>query len=496
MTLSKEQIILAAKRSLYKKSLFEFFKVAAPQLEPSVQWDFVWFYEYLCTILQSEVERINKNEPKTQNLIFNLPFRSGKSTLISQVLPVWCWIVNPSFKIMSISANQDLANRHAEKSLILIQSKWFQELYGDQFKLVGDAVSEYSNDKAGVRMSFGMNANDITGSGAMIVCMDDPQTVDTITPTGIKNTINKYNDKIYSRLNDPKVHIHILVQQRLHQQDLSGYLLKEKNADGEYKHISIPVVLNDMLNPPELKQFYVNGYLWLPRFDEEQLRKYKKNLGSRAYASQLLMKPQDDEGNLIKEKWFEVITRSQFDAYVDSEIEGSKRDRIPLTKPEPQFILDTATTEKKSNDPTAMLSYYLFKGRAYVFDVKTAYLNPSALNTWVINTAVKNGYQSKSIIRVESAMTGVALISHLKTAGYRVIDLGKPNKDKVWRVNQCLPEWEGGKIMFIDGTYVQSFVEELIGFPETSPHDDQVDCLTYLTETEYLKKTKLTYASY
>lgn len=492
---TRKNIILAAKRSLYKKSLYEFFKAAAPKLEPSVKWDFVWFYEYLCDVLQKEVERINRNDPKKQNLIFNLPFRSGKSTLISQVLPVWCWIVNPSFKIMSISANQDLANRHAEKSLILIQSNWFQQLYGDSFKLVGDAVSEYSNDRAGVRMSFGMNANDITGSGAMIVCMDDPQTVDTITPTGIKNTINKYNDKIYSRLNDPKVHIHILVQQRLHQQDLSGYLLKEKNVDQEYKHISIPVVINDMINPPELKQHYTNGYLWLPRFDEEQLRKYKKNLGSRAYASQLLMKPQDDEGNLIKEKWFETVTADQFKAFMDNEIEQSRLNKKLINFPPPHFILDTATTEKKSNDPTALLSYYIYGNRAYVFDVKTAYLNPSALNTWVINTVIKNGYTSGSMIKVESAMTGIALISHLKNNGYRVIDLGKPNKDKVWRVNQCLPEWEGGKIVFIEGTYLQSFVEELIGFPETSPHDDQVDCLTYLTETEFLKKTKLTYAS-
>jgi len=502
MTLTKKQLILQLKKQLYQKSLFEFFKAAAPQLEPSVEWDFVWFYEYLCDVLQKEVERVNRKEPKNHNYIINIPFRSGKSTLISQVLPVWVWIHNPQLKIMSISANQDLANRHAEKSLILIQSKWFQELFGDKFKLTGDAVSEYSNDKLGTRMSFGMNAKDITGSGANFVIQDDPQTPDDLTATGIKNTIKKFDDKIYSRLNDPKVDIHIIVQQRLHQQDLSGYLLSEKNSDNEYYHISLPVVINDALHPKELAVHYKNGYLWDTRFDQDQLNRYKKNLGSRAYSGQLMMKPQDEEGSLIKEKWFEIVSQGQFNAYVDNEILLSKQTNNltkkishQLSYPTPMFVVDTATSTNKKNDATALLCYYFFQNRLYIFNVQTAYLNPADLNTWIINQVIKNGYKAGSIIHIESAMTGIALISHLKREGYRINDLGKPHKDKIWRVSQIIPELEGGRVVLIEGQYITSFMEEILGFPDTSPNDDRVDVLTYACEINLLKKTKLKYAS-
>ena len=54
-----------------------------------------------------------------------------------------------------------------------------------------------------------------------------------------KNTINYYNNTLYSRLNQPELGVRIIIMQRLHEEDLSGHLVE--TSPEKHDHICIPV---------------------------------------------------------------------------------------------------------------------------------------------------------------------------------------------------------------------------------------------------------------
>ena len=79
---------------------------------------------------------------------------------------------------------------------------------------------------------------------------------------------------------------------------------------------------------------------------------------------------------------------------------------------------------------------------------------------------------------VEKAMHGPALVQDIrrevKTALLREV---RPDKDKVTRANLWLPMAEAGKVILVQGNWIEAFVDEVCRFP-TGKHDDQVDAVS------------------
>ncbi len=121
----KQQLRKEVEAEIYTRSLYEFFVAASKILYPQVEWQYPPFYRYICDLLQEAVERNIGKEEKTHDYIFNLPFRAGKSILLSQIFPVWCWIKQPSLAIMQVSHSETLAIKHSHASKMLIESEWF-----------------------------------------------------------------------------------------------------------------------------------------------------------------------------------------------------------------------------------------------------------------------------------------------------------------------------------------------------------------------------------
>lgn len=71
----KKALRLQIEAEVYSRSLYEFFKASVQVLYSQVQWDFNWHFEYICSVLQYEIERICRGEEKGKDIIFNLPFR-------------------------------------------------------------------------------------------------------------------------------------------------------------------------------------------------------------------------------------------------------------------------------------------------------------------------------------------------------------------------------------------------------------------------------------
>jgi phage terminase large subunit-like protein len=64
-----------------------------------------------------------------------------------------------------------------------------------------------------------------------------------------------------------------------------------------------------------------------------------------------------------------------------------------------------------------------------------------------------------------------------------VVDLTHGNKEKTQRILWALQgKIEHGKIRFNQGTYFDSFVDELMNFPNPSTHDDMIDSLALVDQ--------------
>src|SRR6056297_3224202 len=88
-------------KELYRKSFYEFVKFIAPLIK-RIKWDWNWHHEYLCDILQNEIERIDRGEPRDKHLVINVPPRTAKSMITSVALPLWTAIRNPDISFVNL----------------------------------------------------------------------------------------------------------------------------------------------------------------------------------------------------------------------------------------------------------------------------------------------------------------------------------------------------------------------------------------------------------
>jgi len=80
-------------------------------------------------------------------LLINIPPRHSKSTICSVIWPVWVWLQNPSERFLSASYSLDLSARDSAKKRTLMESPWFKDHYGQDFKLKTDSQAfEFSRE--------------------------------------------------------------------------------------------------------------------------------------------------------------------------------------------------------------------------------------------------------------------------------------------------------------------------------------------------------------
>ena len=170
---------------------------------------------------------------KTKRLIINIPPRYGKTELAVKNFIAYGLAINPSSKFIHLSYSDDLALDNSSQAKEYIESDAFQKLW--QMKLKKDAQGKkkwfnefgggvYATASGGAITGFGAGVADSkTFSGAIII--DDPLKPDDAFSEVKRKAVNeRYNNTIRSRVNDRDTPI-IVIMQRLHEDDLSGYLL-------------------------------------------------------------------------------------------------------------------------------------------------------------------------------------------------------------------------------------------------------------------------------
>ena len=464
----------------YRRSFYKFcldaFKIIHNG-EPMVE---NWHIKYLCDVLQIEAERLVKREPRKQHLLINVPPRSLKSELVNVFFSVYLWVLDDSMQFISSSYSSTLSVALSVQARRLVLSDWFIKHFPDiKLSIDEKQKSKFSTPNGGLRYCTSTGGS-ITGMGGDVIVIDDPQNPQLARSDKERDNANTFfNETLRSRINDPKVGMFIVIMQRLHENDLTGMLLGlEKN---EWQFICLPAELSDNVFPSVLKKYYIDSMLFPTRLDKSVLDSFKIGLGTYGYSGQYMQLPSPADGGILKKEWFKIT-----DTILDNKLMEVNRNELTWN-----FYLDTAYTSKQSNDPSAMVAASYYNNHLYIRKVDSVRLEFPQLCKTIQTFVEDNGYNHSSKVKVEPKASGKSIVQQLKqTTRLNILEDKPPTQDKESRVNGVSAFIESGRVILLDGSWTNSFLEQCAAFPNGT-HDDEVDCLVMAIENETSRKKSI-----
>ncbi len=270
-------------------------------LNPGARLSRNWHQEAICY----QLERLVRGE--VTRLIVNAPPRSLKSQIVSVALPAWVLGLQPTARFICASYSQDLANKHANDFRKIAQSQWYRAMFPSVAPLK-DSEAEYQTAQGGFRLATSVGGT-LTGRGADYVIVDDPLSAADAYSKANRDRVNEwFPGTLLSRLDDKRSGRIVAVMQRLHQDDLTGFLLSQ----GRWDHLNLPAVT---FVDRSVQLSRLHGYEWRAGEPLDAVREPLHVLelsqdaaGSINYAGQYLQDPIAPGGNMLKREWL----RDQF----------------------------------------------------------------------------------------------------------------------------------------------------------------------------------------
>jgi predicted phage terminase large subunit-like protein len=369
----------------------------------------------------------------------------------------------PHVRFIAASYDGTLSMRDNVKMRNLIRSHWYQTLWGDRFQISPDqdVKTRFNNDIGGFRQSTSVSGL-ATGEGADILIIDDPHNVKTAESVTVRDeTVRWFGEVLPTRLNDRKNSAIVVIMQRVHEADISGYILSRELG---YDHVCLPA-LYESDHPHKCVYDWrkVDGEpLWPARsgFDKEGIEQLSKELGSYAASAQLQQRPVPRSGGLFKREWFSVV------------------DALPADRTRVR-AWDLAATEAGYRiDPDKTAGVLISKDKAgfyYVEDVQTVRGTPQTVERMIVNTATLDGRKTRIRIPRDPGQAGVAQVSYLtrQLAGYMVKALPVTGA-KETRAAPFAAQCEAGNVRLVRASWNAEFLDELCTFP-SGRFDDIVD---------------------
>jgi predicted phage terminase large subunit-like protein len=273
----------------------------------------------------------------------------------------------------------------------------------------------------------------------------------------------------------------VIIQTRWHNDDLSGWLLRE-HASEKWRVLKLPAINAD------------DEALWPEQFDLDALKAIKRGQSSRVWSAMYQQEPVAEEGAIILRDWWKpwVVAPSQLDT----------PDQIVIS-------LDTAYTASEQNDASACTVWYLMGARyappvdARIGepvpepDMRSKLLLRFAWNERLaFNDLVERILDTVSSfslpgaplrLLVEAKASGISVIQEIRRRMPGVtVQAVTPQGDKVARAHSVTALLEHGRVYALardDGhgpefrPWGDAVIDQCAAFP-VGAHDDLVDSVT------------------
>jgi predicted phage terminase large subunit-like protein len=427
-----------------------------------------WHIEYLCDEMQKLSEYIVKRLPKPYDLIINIPPGTTKSTIVTIMFHPWLWTIDPTIKVITNSYSNSLSIEHATKSKDIILSDKYRALFPEvEIRRDKSGKQNYENTLTGFRYATSTGST-ITGFHAHIILNDDPQNPKQANSELLRLQAIEHVKTLSSRKVDKENTPMITIMQRLNEQDVTGYLLAQKQDT--VRHLCLPAEATGSIKPESLRSNYVDGMLDPKRLSRKVLAEAKTDLGSRAYSGQFDQNPVTEGGNIIKNEWFKYVSYSDF------------RRMAKDANPPVIFFIDTAYTDSAENDPSGIIGACRIENALYIVAAKKVSLRFPDLIKFIPGYVQAHGYSSISSIRIEPKANGISVVDQLaRDTELNVCSTPTPRDSKETRLNSISPLFECGRIYLVADNWNDEFVGEITGFP-TKAHDEYVDLIYYAAD--------------
>jgi hypothetical protein len=191
---------------------------------------------------------------------------------------------------------------HANDFRLLVNHPIYQASF-PAMRLERDTDREITTTKRGKRIATSIEGT-LTGLGGNLIIIDDPIKLgDAMSESVRTRVIEWYRSTLLSRADDKKAARIILVMQRVHQDDLAGYLQEQ----GGFEVLNLPAIaqrdetyyLGDGRTYDRQK-----GELLHPEHEPAHvLAELKREMGPIAFSAQYQQSPVPPGGTIIKRKW-------------------------------------------------------------------------------------------------------------------------------------------------------------------------------------------------
>ncbi len=238
---------------------------------------------------------------------------------------------------------------------------------------------------------------------------------------------------------------------RWHEDDLSGWLLREHASEG-WVVLNMPAIAedNDMLGRKR------GEVLWPEAYPLKTLETIKTAIGSYEWNSQYQQRPVSAEGSIIKHEWLRKYDSAKLPSF----------QKIVLS-------CDTAFKATELADPTAILVWGVTKTEYYLLDVLCRRMEFHELKNTIATMYQK---WAASACLVEDRSSGQSLIQEFKRISpIPVIPIKTMNIDKVTRFSSVSHYFEGGNVLLpMSAPWLVDYETQITTFPYDK-HDDMVD---------------------
>jgi predicted phage terminase large subunit-like protein len=299
------------------------------------------------------------------------------------------------------------------------------------------------------------------------VVVDDPTKAGDAHSELVRDEVIRWHrEDVSTRFNDPRTAVEVIIMQRLHEDDLTGHLLRS----GGYQHLCLPTEFEEarrsITYTLDGKEFWRDprteeGELLFPQlFDRAAIDGLKARLGSFGYSGQHQQNPIPAKGGMLHREWFSKL----FDA-----------DKIPAFDKVSVFV-DASFKGGKDNDRVAIGVVGRNKANAYLLDLVW---RPMGFGDTMqaMRDVLKKWPQVRGVY-IEDKANGPAIIDQLKTVYPGIIPM-LPEGGKEARVAAIAPFIEAGNLYLPrDAPWLDAFINECVSFPRGS-HDDALDMVAY-----------------
>ena len=439
----------------------------------------------ICRLIDEAFDNLRQGQ--STFLLVKVPFRHGKSQIISRYLPPHFLGEFPDREVMLISYASSLSEGFSRYARSLMRSKEYETIYPDvKLSQTNAGVQQWGiENHLGSCMASGLGGA-ITGKGGSLLILDDycASRADAESDVIRESTWEHFTNDFLTRR--APTSIVIVLATPWHVDDIIGRIEKRISPESEdydpdfpqFKVVAFPAVNSDVEIGVKNKEKYGDNkyhletihydYLFPERYDEKWYKSQFASLGTYASSGLLQCRPQIRGGNFFDTSKVQI---------------HDKEDDFPKTR----FyrLWDLAHTEKQTQkaDPDwtsgTLLAYTKIDGLWHLWIKHVARIRAKANERDVFIRSATDKDGQGVAVAVENSLDSKDAVVTLQEIlkGKRTVIPLNIKWDKIARAGNVQPIFEAGHVHILRGDWNLDWFTEVKGFP-SMPHDDQVDNFT------------------